>query len=194
MANLLKIKNSNVPLRAPSTLEDGELAINYYDGKLFFRNANNEIKYFNSDVLENALVTQTQLLNYKYSILDDLKDFTISTFQDAIPPYVHNYKHLSEGTYYPQANNFINNVNVNSIEKVDVGEYKFNFISNFSSNTYYGEIEVKKFDNFGDSPNFAIISEQANNYAVVKTGRTNIYDVNIVDRYDVSEFTIKFYE
>lgn len=194
MANTLKIKNSNVALRVPTSLEDGELAINFRDGKLFFKDSNNEIKHFNSDVLENALVNQTKLLNYKYSTLNDLKDQQIAMYQEAIPPYVHNFKHLSEGVYYPQADNFINNVNINSIEKIDVGEYKFHFISVFSSNTYYGEVEVKKFDNFGESPNFAIVSEKANNYAVVKTGRTNINDINIIDRFDISQFKIKFFE
>ena len=54
MANIVKIKNSNVVGRVPSSLETGELAINISDGKLFFKNANNQIDSFNS----NAVVHQ----------------------------------------------------------------------------------------------------------------------------------------
>jgi len=194
MANILKIKSSNVALREPTSLEYGELAINYRDGKLFYKDANNVIKYFNSDLLESTVEGQTLLINYKYSLIQDLKDLEIRTFADAIPPYLHGYKYYSEIEYYPQANTFINNSNIDSIEKLNVGEYKLNFVSNFGSNTYSHDLVVTKFDDFGESPNFAIVSEKANNYVIVKTGRTNINDVNLVDRYDVSEFKIKLYE
>lgn len=194
MSNILKIRSSNVALREPTSLEYGELAINYRDGKLFFKDANNVIKYFNSDLLENAVESQTLLVNYKYSLLEDLKDLQIHTFADAIPPYLHGYKYYAEIGYYPQANTFINNSNIDSIEKLNVGEYKLNFVSNFGSNTYNHELEVIKFDDFGEPPNFAMVSEKANNYIIVKTGRTNINDVNLVDRHDVSEFKIKLFE
>ena len=36
---ILKIKNSDITGRAPADLESGELAINNYDGKLFYRNS-----------------------------------------------------------------------------------------------------------------------------------------------------------
>ena len=36
---ILKIKNSDITGRAPNDLESGELAINNYDGKLFYRNS-----------------------------------------------------------------------------------------------------------------------------------------------------------
>lgn len=156
MSNLIKIKNSNIPNRIPSSLETGELAINVHDGKLFYKNSNNQIVFFNAD----AVVYET----------------------------------YAETTYYPQANNIINNTNIQSYQKIDIGEYKFNFASNFSSNTYNAEIDIQSFEDFGESPNFGIIAEKANNYVIVKTGRTNIYDVNIVDRYDVTEFKIKLYE
>ena len=160
MPNLIKIKNSNVPNRVPSSLEVGELAININDGKLFFKNSNNQIEYFSAG------------------------DFGATPF----------YTTFAETTYNAQANNIINSTNISSFQKINTGEYKFNFGTNFSSNTYNAEINVQAFEDFGESPNFGIISEKANSYVIVKTGRTNIYDVNIVDRFDVSEFKIKLYE
>lgn len=150
--NRVQIKRSNIPDRVPTTLEDGELAINTHDGKLFYKDSAGDIKSFGAN------------------------------------------KNFAETTYYPQANTIINNTNISSFEKVDVGEFKFYFESNFSSNTYMAEINVNAFEDFGESPNFGIVAEKSNNYIVVKTGRTNIYDVNIVDRYDITEFKIKLYE
>jgi len=129
MANILKIKSSNVALREPTSLEYGELAINYRDGKLFYKDANNVIKYFNSDLLESTVEGQTLLINYKYSLIEDLKDLEIRTFADAIPPYLHGYKYYSEIEYYPQANTFINNSNIDSylgVKKFKYGEIEDN--------------------------------------------------------------------
>lgn len=156
MANIVKIKNSNVAGRFPSSLEIGELAININDGKLFYKNANNQIESFDS----NAVVHQN----------------------------------FAETTFLPQANNIINSTNISGFSKINIGEYQFNFTTNFSSNTYNAEINVNAFEDFGESPNFGIIAEKANSYVVVKTGRTNIYDVNTIDRYDITEFKIKLYE
>jgi hypothetical protein len=43
MANTITLKKSATPSQAPSTLADGEIAINYADGKLFYKNASNSI-------------------------------------------------------------------------------------------------------------------------------------------------------
>lgn len=47
MANVIKIKNSGTASAAPTTLETGELAINYADGILFFKDSNGTIISFN---------------------------------------------------------------------------------------------------------------------------------------------------
>lgn len=47
MANVIKIKNSGVSLAVPATLEHGEIAINYADNKLFYKNSENTIVNFN---------------------------------------------------------------------------------------------------------------------------------------------------
>lgn len=43
MANTIKIKNSGNSTSAPSSLEFGELAINYADGVLYYKNLSNTI-------------------------------------------------------------------------------------------------------------------------------------------------------
>jgi hypothetical protein len=43
MANTITLKKSATPSQAPSSLADGEIAINYADGKLFYKNASNSI-------------------------------------------------------------------------------------------------------------------------------------------------------
>lgn len=46
MANVIKIKNSGTANAAPTSLEYGELAINYADGILFFKDSSNTIISF----------------------------------------------------------------------------------------------------------------------------------------------------
>lgn len=43
MANVIKIKNSGTTSAVPTSLEHGELAINYSDGKIFYKNNSNTI-------------------------------------------------------------------------------------------------------------------------------------------------------
>lgn len=43
MANTIKIKNSGTASAVPSSLEYGELGLNYADGKIYFRNGSNVI-------------------------------------------------------------------------------------------------------------------------------------------------------
>lgn len=48
MANTVKIKNSGTASNTPNSLEYGELAINYADGKLFYKNTSNQIVEFSN--------------------------------------------------------------------------------------------------------------------------------------------------
>lgn len=49
MANTIKIKNSGTSSSVPASLEHGELAINYTDGKIFYKNnANTIVEFLNS--------------------------------------------------------------------------------------------------------------------------------------------------
>jgi|DEB0MinimDraft_10_1074344.scaffolds.fasta_scaffold29977_2 hypothetical protein len=49
MANTIKIKRSATQFDTPADLEYGELAINYYDGFLFYKDTNGDIQYFIAD-------------------------------------------------------------------------------------------------------------------------------------------------
>ena len=46
MANVIKIKNSGIVDSAPVSLEYGEIAINYADGLLFYKDSSNTIISF----------------------------------------------------------------------------------------------------------------------------------------------------
>lgn len=51
MGNRIKLKKSSVAAKVPLTtdLEYGELAINYADEKLYFKNSTDTVKVFTSD-------------------------------------------------------------------------------------------------------------------------------------------------
>lgn len=48
MPNTIKIKNSGTTSATPTSLEYGELAINYADGKIYYKNSANSIVQFTS--------------------------------------------------------------------------------------------------------------------------------------------------
>jgi hypothetical protein len=74
MANVIKIKNSGTANTAPTSLETGELAINYADGDIYYKNASNAIVKLNtadvsvindiSDVIITAPAEEFQTLQY----------------------------------------------------------------------------------------------------------------------------------
>jgi hypothetical protein len=68
MANIIKIKNSGTANAAPTSLEYGELAINYADGILFFKDSSNTIISFDIKGL------------FKVDISDLAVDVAMSTF------------------------------------------------------------------------------------------------------------------
>jgi len=68
MANVIKIKNSGTASAAPTSLEYGELAINYADGILFFKDSSNTIISFDIKGL------------FKVDISDLAVDVAMSTF------------------------------------------------------------------------------------------------------------------
>lgn len=69
---IFSLKKSDISGNKPSTLEFGELAINYRDGKLFYKNANGEVtEYTNNSVYTNLIFeTYADATNAINSILD----------------------------------------------------------------------------------------------------------------------------
>lgn len=59
MANTIKIKNSGVSSNTPTatSLEYGELALNYADGRLFFKKDPSSVKYFTTTEYLNTTIT-----------------------------------------------------------------------------------------------------------------------------------------
>jgi hypothetical protein len=69
MANKLILKKSSVVNRVPATgdLDYGELAINYADGKIYYKNASNAIASFGDSInTSNAIVADTEVDNVLY--------------------------------------------------------------------------------------------------------------------------------
>jgi len=190
MANVVKIKNSDISGREPASLLEGELAINREDGKLFYLDSvTNSVQSF----IASPVQISSLIYNYKRSNVNDLKDQQTGIYKNVSPPYQHDYRYYAQVTYVLASNTSINSTNIESIEKLDVGEYRIHFISSFPANIYNVDLNVQKFDDFGESVNYGIISNQEPESIVIKTGRTNITDVNTIDRYDISEFTIKLF-
>lgn len=67
MANKVLLKKSSVTSKVPLTtdLDYGELALNYADGKLYFKNSSNTITSFQSDLSSYVTLTGTQTLTNK---------------------------------------------------------------------------------------------------------------------------------
>lgn len=67
MANKVLLKKSSVAAKVPLTtdLDYGELALNYADGKLYFKNSSNQIASFQSDLSSYVTLTGTQTLTNK---------------------------------------------------------------------------------------------------------------------------------
>lgn len=77
MANTIKIKNSSSTGVSPTSLEYGELAINYADGKLFYKNSSNNIIEFSfqsgvpSAGLEGQILAKATDTNYDLEWIDN---------------------------------------------------------------------------------------------------------------------------
>ena len=74
MANTIKIKRSGTATQVPSSLEHGELAINYTDGKLFYRNNLDQIVELSSS---SGSVSTTGLT-------EDIRDVKIMLYMEVI--------------------------------------------------------------------------------------------------------------
>ena len=55
MANVIKIKGNGTSGASPSDLQHRELALNYADKRLYFKNADNQIDYFAAGIGEQEV-------------------------------------------------------------------------------------------------------------------------------------------
>ena len=96
MATIIKIKGSAVPNQAPNAndLSFKELALNYADGKLYFKNASGQVAYFSTAAGGNQLGQDDDLLNqlayaikfgiFPYSDYGNISDSTTDAFGQII--------------------------------------------------------------------------------------------------------------
>ena len=68
MANVIKIKSSGTSLNAPTSLEFGELAINYADGLLFYKDSSNTIVSFDISGAFNVSDISNDLMDLEVSV------------------------------------------------------------------------------------------------------------------------------
>jgi hypothetical protein len=84
MANTIKIKNSGTASAAPTSLEYGELGLNYADGKIFYKNSSNAIVQFTSasgSVNANSLTGTTLASGVTISSLTSVGTIGTGTWQ-----------------------------------------------------------------------------------------------------------------
>ena len=150
---ILKIKNSDITGRAPNDLESGELAINNYDGKLFYRNSKeggvNSLNLLSGLSLQGFLNFEKELRDYRNANVATLTSWTINTVSDAVPPYKHDYDYYSVCNYNPQSDTVSKKQNVKSVTKQGVGSYLFEFISPFPNTDYEVTIDYPQFEEGG---------------------------------------------
>ncbi len=88
MANVIKIKNSGTANAAPTSLETGELAINYADGKIYYKNSSNVIVPFSislNDALDITVANPEQYQTLTYDGSEWINEYptTVSNVYNA---------------------------------------------------------------------------------------------------------------
>ena len=105
------LKRSSVSANAPgvSDLEYGELAINFADGRIYYKNSSNEIKNFiDSDILTSAL---QQLSTDSAEVVSIVTATVDKAFVDALGINATQLQSQA-GSYYLDYNNFTNTPNI----------------------------------------------------------------------------------
>ena len=70
MANVIKLKNSGTANSAPTSLEVGELAINYADGLLFYKDSSNTIVSFDISGTFTLSAINEDLMQVQDDVMD----------------------------------------------------------------------------------------------------------------------------
>jgi protein involved in polysaccharide export with SLBB domain len=91
MTNIIKLKNSGTSSSTPTSLEYGELALNYADGKLYYKNSSNNIVEFTSSASLAGTVYNATIgdgTNTSYTITHNFGSRDVSvTIREATSPY-----------------------------------------------------------------------------------------------------------
>jgi hypothetical protein len=77
MANVIQLKKSGVENKRPSTLESGEIAVNFHDGNIYYKDSSNNISELKR--LDERLAS-IDVTNMTYNaITDDLESVTYAS-------------------------------------------------------------------------------------------------------------------
>jgi hypothetical protein len=85
MANVIKLKRSGTASTSPTSLEHGELAINYADGKLYYKNSSNSIVQFLAPSVVASSYVAAGKLSSDQTIASNTNDVLISFVDDLDP-------------------------------------------------------------------------------------------------------------
>jgi hypothetical protein len=100
MANRVLLKKSSVAGRVPQQgdLEYGELALNYSDGKLYYKSAGNVISSFNADLSSYVTLSGTQTISNKTLVNADFQGTTEFLGVSGSTEYIAYFKGGGEGS------------------------------------------------------------------------------------------------
>lgn len=96
IGSLIKIRKSSIPDESPqaANLEFGEIALNYHDGKLYFKNADDEINFFAADpsvVSDDTLIgtgTKSDPLGVSFPVIHIIERINNTLSGVKILPYL----------------------------------------------------------------------------------------------------------
>lgn len=111
MPNTIKLKNSGTASNVPSSLEFGELGLNYADGKLYYKNASNTIVQFSapvtgasSYVAQGRLTGDQSIPSMTDTLISFVDDFDPNNWWDAtskrFTPTIAGYYNISVGVWW----------------------------------------------------------------------------------------------
>jgi hypothetical protein len=82
--NTIQLKKSNVENKAPTSLEYGEIALNYHDGNFYYKNTSDQIAEFKR--LDTRL-NETDVSNMTYNVDGDLSEVLYVTGNKIVLSY-----------------------------------------------------------------------------------------------------------
>ena len=193
---ILKIKNSDITGRAPADLESGELAINNYDGKLFYRNSKeggvNSLNLLSGLSLQSFLNFEKELRDYRNADVGTIVNWTISSVSDAVPPYKHDYNYYGVCHYNPQTESINKRQNIKSVTKQGVGSYIFEFISPFPNTEYEVTIDYPQFEEGGVVYFSKIANKTASSLSIITATASSDSNSNVVTtNHDLTYLNLK---
>ena len=178
MANtIIRIRNSGVTSNTPSTLLFGELAINYADGKLFFKRANNYIQSFDLNATETSNATSNIAL---MQAVDDWQNTRITAIDSFAGGAYDKANSASSNTIYTQGVDETQNTRITAVDNYASGAYA-------QSNTNSNEITALQGVNTTQNTRITAVDTYAT--SAYGQANTNASDITIIQGVNTTQNT-----